>query len=79
MAPRPEKAITGLLVQAAVIIAVSLLFYMALSSIDRSGPKDTEGNGPITRILNKARKSFNIKSPYLSEEDIRDKARRYIK
>jgi len=76
---RPERAVTGVLIKAATIIIVSFLFYAVAVSMKEPVPQPVGRQGVVQRALELLRRTFHIKSPYMSEGDLREKAQRYIK
>ncbi len=76
---RTEKIVTGMIIKTALVIIVLYLFYIAVTFKEGPAPQPAGRQGVIRRVLEVLQRGFHIKSPYLSEEDLREKARRYIK
>lgn len=74
-----EKIVTGAVIKAALVIVILYLFYMVVNVKERPAPSPVGRQGVIRRVLEVLQKGFHVQSPYLSEEDLREKARRYIK
>ncbi len=70
---------TGVIIKTALVIIVLYLFYITVTFKERPAPQPTGRQGVMRRVLEVLQRGFHIKSPYLSEEDLREKARRYIK
>ena len=67
------------MIKAALVLIILYLFYAAVTAKEPPAPQPVSRQGAIRRVLEILQKGFHIKSPYLSEEDLREKARRYIK
>lgn len=76
---RTEKVVTGAIIKVALVIIILYLFYIAVAAKEKPAPQPVGRQGVIRRVLEVLQRGFHIKSPYLSEEDLREKARRYIK
>ena len=76
---RAEKAVTGAIIKAALVIVILYLFYLVAIVKERPAQQPVGRQGVMRRVLEVLQRGFHIKSPYLSEEDLREKARRYIK
>ena len=70
---------TGAIIKAALVIIVLYLFHIVVTVKEKPAPQSAGRQGVIRRVLEVLQRGFHIKSPYLSEEDLREKARRYIK
>ena len=77
---RTEKVVTGVIIKAALVITVLYLLYIVVVNVkEEPAPQPVGRQGVIRRVLEVLQKGFHVKSPYLSEEELREKARRYIK
>jgi hypothetical protein len=76
---RTEKAVTGVIIKAALVIMALYLFYIVATVKERPVPQPVGRQGVIVRVLDVLRRGFHVQSPYISEEDLREKARRYLK
>jgi hypothetical protein len=76
---RAEKAVTGAIIKAALVIIVLYLFYILVNVKEKPAPQPVGRQGVIRRVLEVLQRGFHVQSPYISEEDLREKARRYIK
>lgn len=76
---RTEKVVTELMIKTALVIVVLYLLYIVFNIKEAPAPQPVGRQGVIRRVLDVLQRGFHVKSPYLSEEEIREKARRYLK
>lgn len=70
---------TGAVIKAVLVIIILYLFYVVASVKEKPAPQPVGRQGVIRRVLEVLQRGFHVKPPYLSEEELREKARRYIK
>lgn len=76
---RPEQLVGRVLIKVLAIMAVVYIFYAVMVEIDRSAPKISGAPGFLQRVKDVFSKGLHIKSPYISEDEIRQKARQYVR
>ena len=76
---RPERAVAGIIIKTALIMAIIYIFYAVAISLQDSGQGPVGDRGLIGRVVSFFRKGMHVKAPYISEEELRGKVGRYIK
>jgi hypothetical protein len=76
---RTEKIVTGVIFKAALAIIVLYLLYIMINIKEKPAPQPVGRQGVMMRVLDVLRRGFHVRSPYISEEDLRERARRYLK
>jgi hypothetical protein len=75
---RPERPAVGMFIKIALIIIISCLFYVMAVLKEKPAPQRAGARGVIQRALDAFRRTFHLKSPHMSESELREKARRYL-
>lgn len=73
-----ENRILRLLMIIVAALVMATLF-VAMAGRGKSGPQQTGGKGAVERILDAFRQKMNVRSPTMSDGDLREKARQYLR
>jgi hypothetical protein len=76
---RPERVVVGGLIKIILVAIVLGLFYVAVTMREQPIPQLSGRQNSVQRVLEALQKGLHVKAPYLSEENIRQKIRRYMK
>jgi hypothetical protein len=73
-----ENRILRILMTIAAILTMAMLFII-ISDRGKGGPGPAGGRNAVERILDAFRQRMNVRSPAVSDGELREKARQYLK